>query len=569
MSTISENLEILKTQIGLMKSNLGIAENAPLTTLTEKTVEVTELGEKTITENGTYNASDDNLYGYSKVTVNMEAPASNRNAYAVKTIAERNKLTDVNVGDLCIVINKGARRSIQPTDKASFFIFPATVVLPSAVTGELACLLDDPYNPYYSELGIMASVTPTEAMFNSMSGSMVHYTSTDGITYTRSSEAYIASKTPLAPDNWKDFLSYFIQVEDVTFNGIYEKTKTGWTNANIGTSTGPLSIALGEKAYVTGGLITGKLGTNVDDYYNSRGSFIRLNSLLKNTTFDIGNHSTDGGYFNKFEVINGTIPIVKVMDTPNGNISGAFRNCTNVEELDLSNFKTSDCTGISSLFLNCSSLKKVNVSNFYTSNVTGMETIFYGCSNLGKVNLLNFDTSKVTSMMSMFKGCSSLTELDLSNFDTSKVTNMASMFYNCTSLKKLDIRNFVMNQITNSNYYKDMFTGVPSDCLIIVKNSTQKSWITSKFSSLKNVQLVSSFVNISLQGNAVMTLSSGATYSEPGYTATDKSGNDITNYVVVDKSELDTSKAGYYNIYYSVAANGEVAHAVRHIKVTA
>lgn len=540
MSTISENLEILKTQIGLMKSNLGIAENAPLTTLTEKTVEVTELGEKTITENGTYNASDDNLYGYSKVMVNMEAPASSRNAYSVKTIAERNKLTDVNVGDLCIVINKGERRSMQSTDKVSFFIFPATVVMPSAVTGELSCLLEDPDNPYYSELSVMASVTPTEAMFNSMSGSMVHYTSTDGITYTRSSEAYIASKTPLAPDNWKDFLSYFIQVEDVTFNGIYQKTSSGWTNANIGTLTGPLSIALGEKAYVTGGLITGKLGTPSSDYYNSKGSFMKLNSLLKNSKVNIGEFN-NAGYFNTFELINNTLPIVKVMDVSEAtSIHGSFSRCNTIEELDLSHWKTSNCTQMGAMFNACTNLKRVNVSSFDTSNLQYMD--------------------------SMFSGCSNLTELDLSNFYTSKVTNMNYVFKNCTSLKKLDIRNFAMDKLKG---YGDMFTGVPSDCLIIVKNSTQKSWLKSKFSSLTNIKLASEVVNISLQGNTVMTLSSGATYSEPGYTATDGSGNDITNYVVVDKFELDTSKAGYYNIYYSVAVNGEVAHAVRHIKVTA
>ena len=67
--------------------------------------------------------------------------------------------------------------------------------------------------------------------------------------------------------------------------------------------------------------------------------------------------------------------------------------------------------------------------------------MFNYCSQLTELDLSNFDTSNVTNMYDMFAWCSSLTELDLSNFDISKVTDIRSMFYNCNSLRTLRLDN--------------------------------------------------------------------------------------------------------------------------------
>ena len=61
------------------------------------------------------------------------------------------------------------------------------------------------------------------------------------------------------------------------------------------------------------------------------------------------------------------------------------------------------------------------------------------------------------------------------------------MFRACSSLTNLDIRNF---DFTNVTSYSNMFTGVPKDCLIIVKDDTAKTWLTSKFTTLTNVKTV-------------------------------------------------------------------------------
>ena len=46
-------------------------------------------------------------------------------------------------------------------------------------------------------------------------------------------------------------------------------------------------------------------------------------------------------------------------------------------------------------------------------------SMFYGCSDIKEIDLSNFNTSNVKNMDFMFYDCSSLTSLNLSNFDIS------------------------------------------------------------------------------------------------------------------------------------------------------
>ena len=78
----------------------------------------------------------------------------------------------------------------------------------------------------------------------------------------------------------------------------------------------------------------------------------------------------------------------------------------------------------------------------WNNTIDDTSGMFYGCSNITEIDLSNFDTSKVTDMSSMFSCCSQLTSLDLSNFNTSNVYNMMSMFSLCSELSSLDLSNF-------------------------------------------------------------------------------------------------------------------------------
>ena len=133
----------------------------------------------------------------------------------------------------------------------------------------------------------------------------------------------------------------------------------------------------------------------------------------------------------------------------NDNSNRLFQNLTALEEIDLSNFDTSNVTSMRSMFYNCSKLTELDVSKFDTSNVEEMNFMFLGCSSLKSIDVSNFNTSKVTTMKSMFNNCNSLEQLDISNFDTSNVTDMSYMFNYCNSLTELDVSSFNTSKVTN------------------------------------------------------------------------------------------------------------------------
>ena len=115
-----------------------------------------------------------------------------------------------------------------------------------------------------------------------------------------------------------------------------------------------------------------------------------------------------------------------------------FGDCSNLTNLDLRGFNTSNVVNMSRMFYQCRSLSSLDLGNFDTSNVTKMSGMFAECNSLINLDLSSFNTSNVTSMHAMFYGCDSLTNLDLSSFNTSNVTDMYSMFNGCRSLVNLD-----------------------------------------------------------------------------------------------------------------------------------
>lgn len=117
-----------------------------------------------------------------------------------------------------------------------------------------------------------------------------------------------------------------------------------------------------------------------------------------------------------------------------------FAGFVNVKEIK--NLNLIDWTGITSLtfmFRNCSSLEEVDLTDVCTENVTNFDYMFSGCSALKKVkNLSKLNTKSATNMSCMFAGCSSLTDLDVSTFNTAKVTDMSGMFIHVPNINGME-----------------------------------------------------------------------------------------------------------------------------------
>lgn len=174
-------------------------------------------------------------------------------------------------------------------------------------------------------------------------------------------------------------------------------------------------------------------------------------------------------------------------DATETNLSNKFDGDT-----DLIYMPSVDCslsTNCYYMFHNCVNLIEVEKLNITSENKSCRE-MFSGCSSLLYTDFSDFDTSEVTTFQNMFSGCHRLKELDLSTFTSTKATNINGMF-NVKGLEKLDVRNFVFSTVSTA--VTCFGSSFPTDCLIIVKDSTEKTWINTNFPSLTNVKTVSEY----------------------------------------------------------------------------
>ena len=132
-----------------------------------------------------------------------------------------------------------------------------------------------------------------------------------------------------------------------------------------------------------------------------------------------------------------------------------FYKMNSLRSLELSSFNTDKATDMTGMFAYVNSLKKLDLTNFNTSKVTNMSAMFHSMSNLDELKISSFNTENVTNMNGMFYGASKLASLELSNFDTSNVTDMGRMFSGMSSIQQLDLTHFNTGNVTAMN---DMFS---------------------------------------------------------------------------------------------------------------
>ena len=132
-----------------------------------------------------------------------------------------------------------------------------------------------------------------------------------------------------------------------------------------------------------------------------------------------------------------------------------FYKMNSLQSLNLNSFNTNKTTDMTGMFAYVNSLKKLDLTNFNTSKVTNMSAMFHSMSNLDELKIPSFNTENVTNMNGMFYGASKLASLELSNFDTSNVTDMGRMFSGMSSIQRLDLSHFNTGNVTAMN---DMFS---------------------------------------------------------------------------------------------------------------
>ena len=430
------NIEPIPDEYIIPDGNLEINQNGTydVTDKANAIVDVPEkvLGTKTITKNGTYNAIDDNLDGYSQVEVTTSG---------------------VDINDYFETTYSGTSPSSWVAN--SFIKKTTDIVIDDSVTSLQSFCANIGFCP---KIICNSNVQRMNYMYSKNLSSIIDVSGLNTSNVTAMDYMFNGAK-PTSID-----LSNFDTHNVKTMYSMFGEFGKNIENLDLSNYDTSNVESMGSMFQYT---IIKKINLssfNTSKVYSFNNMFYGCGSL---TELDVSNFDTSYAL----------------------EMNNMFDSCGGLTELDLSSWNTSRLTSINSMFRNCINLITLNISNWDTSNIKdyGMNNLFAGCKKLVNLNISNWNTSKVKYMNYVFENCEGLTNLDLSNWDTNNVVAMAAMFRNCTSLTNLDIRKFDFSKVTT---YTNMFGNVPTDCLIIVKDDTAKTWITSKFTTLTNVKTV-------------------------------------------------------------------------------
>ncbi len=131
------------------------------------------------------------------------------------------------------------------------------------------------------------------------------------------------------------------------------------------------------------------------------------------------------------------------------NLHGLFGMSTKIASLDVSNFNTSKVYDFRAMFQALNKITSLDISNFNFSSATDLSYLFQGCTNLSYVDTLVINSKNVYNLELMFEK-TAFTEIDLRNLGTSKVTKFDKMFYKCRNLTKIIVSSdFNFNSMTS------------------------------------------------------------------------------------------------------------------------
>ena len=157
-----------------------------------------------------------------------------------------------------------------------------------------------------------------------------------------------------------------------------------------------------------------------------------------------------------------------------------FKGLTNIIEIDLSGFDSSNCVSMAYMFQNCNKLENIIFGDIDTSRIINMKYLFDGCFKLESLDLSNFDTSEVINMSHMFSRLYSLASLKLSeNFNTSNVNDMSYMFNQNKNMTSFDLAMLDTSRVKNmSNMFSDNYK---------LKSLVISNFVTTSVESINNM----------------------------------------------------------------------------------
>ena len=309
-----------------------------------------KLGTKTITTNGTYKATDDNLDGYNEVEV--ATSGVDINDYINDTFSGTSNYT---CGSWIELIKK----------------LPAT----------------------------KNSGASMNSYFQNYRGQELDLTNIDTSNVTNMSDLFnnCSNLTNLDLSNFDTSKATTISGMFINCRKITTLNLSNFNTSNITTLTNVFANCVSLTSLDLSNFDTSKV--IYLDY-----TFDRCSNLknLNISNFNTSNATTMQSLFNgctSLETLNlSNFNVGKVTSMYN-----MFRDCRKITNLDLSSFGESNVTNMRWAFYGCTSLETVNLSNFSNLKSVNATQMFYNCYKLKNLNMSSFDFTKTTNYNNMFQ----------------------------------------------------------------------------------------------------------------------------------------------------------------------
>ena len=386
---------------------------------------------------------------YAQLIKNIPSGSGGGDVKLFETIADMQADTDPQEGDLAIVYRDNPQ-PVQGDSEFSSCIFPNTVVLDEAFTGSIY----GGFGATDQSVTFAAVVEVSSSRFSfsdygESSNINVQYTSSDGITYTRTDggEELVEFGTAI---KWESFfgpfnsiIGNFMKIGENYFGGLYEYKSNEYVMTKNQLNATP-DYVYEKTFYGKNGVENGTLGNPVVNTKDEAVIDVELYSKL--SKLDLGNIGSNlSSFSNLFTNKLNVVYVPRFINTCNiTDVSLMFSGCNNL--LEIYEFDTANVTNMSGFFHFCSNLR--NIPNFNTINVTDTSLMFCSCKNI--IDLPDIDTTKVTNMSAMFDFCVNITAMPL--YNTSNVTDFSYFARSCYNLVNIPIID-----TSNAIYMRAMF----------------------------------------------------------------------------------------------------------------
>lgn len=274
-NTVSEKLTRIDAAITRMRVKTdttgGVIENVAST--------INNLPIPTGSISITENADNINVSNYATAVVSVSGGSPD--IYKVETISDMESLSGVHQDDMCVVI-RGAETGIQADVPFQVVKFPQTVTFESPMEQF------DVYSGDFMAYGESSMVDIN--YYGSSSMVRVRYSSSDGLTFTKQSsepateEIDFGEEITISSDMFSDYLSAFMRVGGIEFEGIYTYLDNSWEHTDIGIDTLPQDIMDKKYMFTNAGKIQGTAGSSSQSLDLSIKQIKQINGCLLDST---------------------------------------------------------------------------------------------------------------------------------------------------------------------------------------------------------------------------------------------------------------------------------------------